>query len=127
MGASLGTKDYFDYDKSDSQLVGAPGIKINTSLKLLKSEWPLDKIWNQETAFDKEESCLAVWALDDRYVRTQSLTTLQYEILHLLFTTHNVETAISEVSHLEEAQELANVFQDSFSAWTKQGIIQSLG
>ena len=120
--------DFFDFRKqpnpsADNSEEDSPNLQVNPSLYLVESDWPLEKIWNEEKDFSQESSRISVWTLEDRVMRIHTWPPLEFQILKNLKTNPNLVKALEGLPEEGPAEELAAKVERLFSTLVQQGIV----
>jgi len=117
--------NFFNYKEQKKQDVAPGETKIvhNHSLVLMQNKWPLDKIWNDEKAYEEELSYLSIWTTEDRMVHIRSWTSLELTVLQLLKTHNSLEQCIEKIPDTYATEDLTQIFEKSLPRWIELGLL----
>lgn len=99
-------------------------IAFDPSVRLMKLNWPLDKLWRDgKWRARREKIFLLVYRRDDKLVRIPRLTPDQFKLLESLKVGLTLEKSLSRLSN----QHVLPPVRQWFNDWVTRGVIRGFG
>jgi len=107
-------------------------IKLDGSVKLLASQWPVNEIWKDDGEWSKPrlkrlkkspQFFLIYRNASDKFVRIPKIDSIRYQLLSRLAAGHTLEQTLAR---LPTTAEKAGSFQSWFQEWVEDGVIRDI-